>query len=183
MKNHSTFSYLVIVSFLILFGCKGEEGPVGPQGSQGEQGIPGLDGTSDKQIRINFDPSIFTMTADTIWNYPNSSTYLIKFNINNYTNVDSIIFAANMGSFNTNTNCIVELFNITDNVEIQGSTLITNSDTKFPGLIYGGIWCQTQNILDKFPNKDIDLSIRIKSSRNGTDVNVNRGILLVYRNK
>lgn len=71
----------------------------------------------------------------------------IKANIDskNYTNTDT---------------CYLELFNINNASIITKSTICTNSATPE--------WVESENILDYFPNKDIDLTVRIRSSKNGS---------------
>ena len=48
-----------------------------------------------------------------------------NFHIEQYNNIDSIIFKASLRSERENVRCVVELFNLTDDTEIGGSTLFS----------------------------------------------------------
>ena len=167
MNTYIKFSFLVILLFIS--AC---EGPTGPEGTSG------MNGTSDKQIRIEFG-SFSNSTSDTSWII--TLPTIINFNKDYYVGIDSIIFVVNIGSSNLNTNCVVELFNLTDNLPIQGSTVLTNDTTKFPGFIIGGKWCYSANIINNLPSKEITLGARFKSDNYGNLVNINQGMLLLYR--
>jgi hypothetical protein len=174
------YSFFSVMFFLFLIACEGPTGPQGPIGETGQQGSTGNDGTSDKQIRIEFE-SFSNSTTDTAWVFTHPLTFITNFDKDYYVGVDSLIFNVNIGSTNLNTNCIVELFNLTDNQPISNSLLFTNDTTKFPYSFLGGKWCKSANLLNSFPNKEITVAVRFKSDRYGTLVNINKGMLLLYR--
>jgi hypothetical protein len=165
-------SYIKSVSLILILFILACEGPVGPEGP------PGNNGENDKQIRLEFG-SFSHSTSDTSWiiTYPK----IINFNKDYFVGVDSIIFVVNMGSSNLNTNCIAELINLTDSISIQGSTVLTNDTTKFPGFGIGGKWCYSANIINQLPNKEITLGVQFRSDSYGNFVNINEGMLLLYR--
>jgi len=123
---------------------------------------------SIKQYKIdllNGNGSIYGSGTTGIRTFEAISTYK-RFNKNNYHDCKSILFIgslkANIDSKNyTNTDtCYLELFNITDASIITKSTICTNSAIP--------VWVESENILDYFPNKDIDLTVRIRNSKNGS---------------
>jgi len=167
MKSYIKSSLLIL--FLFVPAC---EGPTGPEGS------PGINGINDKQIRLEFG-SFGISSTDTSWAITFST--IIDFNKDYYSGVDSIIFVIHMGSSNLNTNCVAELFNLTDTLAIQGSTVFTNDTTKYPGFIIGGTWVYSSNVFENLPSKEITLGVRFRSDRYGNRVNINEGMLLLYR--
>lgn len=166
--------FFILIVFLGCEGPQGEIGPVGPAGIKGEdgtQGPPGLDGNSDKQIRIDL-PGSFGAN-DTTWNLDESYNEIIKFNAHNYTGVDSVILVASLYTYDSTANCIFELYNMTDNQPILNSQIQTNSTTFN--------WYISNNIFSSFPNKEITIRGRIKSSVNGISVQKIRSYILLYR--
>ncbi len=116
---------LVSVFSLLVISCEGPKGDIGPTGPTGIQGPPGMDGNSDKQIRFDLGgafgtPSTTPFMFDEVWS-------LIKFNVYNYTDVDSVVLYGILESNNSNTDCIVDLYNWTDDVVIPGSEIRSNS--------------------------------------------------------
>ena len=152
--------------------CKEEQGPTGPQGPQGEQGLPG-EGVYDKQTRLQFE---FTsgigcsQSAGYVW----EDEYMVtKFDVDNYTGVNRIIFSASICSSEANNDCIVELYNVTDDVSIAQSVVQTNSTTP--------IWVDSDNIINEFPAGEIDLGIKIRSQTDGVHVSCWRAVIFLYR--
>jgi hypothetical protein len=106
----------------------------------------------DKQIRItigNIGTGQFDFT-DTIWQIKNRPDYIIPtFNIKNYYGIDSIIFIASISK-----NCVVELYNMTDNIAIDSSQIkMVNLKNTFQS---------SGNLLKYFPKKSINLGFRAK---------------------
>ncbi len=96
----------------------------------------------------------------------NDRGQIFKFNKNNYPGVDSIILVCNPyldPNFQANTpSGVVQLFNITDNVPIANSQIITNyvrtsADRDTPVR-------ETGNIINYLPNQTISLGILVQSS-------------------
>jgi hypothetical protein len=116
---------------------------------------------NDKQLRLELGaPNV--MTASQEWvQIPFETWMLVKFNKLNYSDVDSITFVPSIGMVNYNSveppaTAHVELFNVTDDEPIAGSEL--QSD------VYGYLFKESGDIYDALPNKEITLSIRVKSS-------------------
>jgi len=151
---------------IIALACNGSDGPTGP---------PGNDGTSDKQIRLTFNGGY--STTDTVATLCYSQQYITRFSKSNYVNVDSIVFGANMGTSSSSSNCIVELYDVTDSVVIAGGTLITNAS----GFFGDWPWIYSNNLLNSLPDKEISLGFRIRSSQQGVGAQVNTPILFLYR--
>lgn len=116
----------------------------------------------DKQIRIRFGGLDIATDSDEWTKTRYETLTLIKFNKNNYPGVDSIIFTPSAYSNAAGINCYVQLYNLTDNVPIENSTV--QSD------VYDYIFIDSGNIYNYLPDKEIDLAIRIKSGRKGTIV-------------
>lgn len=154
--------YLLTATLVVfLQSCK--EGPSGP---------PGTDGSSDKQIRVLF-PSASLGSSDTAGFISPIYTYIVKFNKNYYVDVDSIKFAAFVRSSNSNTTCRLEVFNLTDSNVVSGS-LITTNNTSY-------VLEESQNALSSFPNKEITLALKIRSSTQGTFVECQQAGIYLYR--
>lgn len=116
----------------------------------------------DKQIRIRFGGLDIATDSDEWTKTRYETLTLIKFNKNDYPGVDSIIFTPSAYSNASGINCYIQLYNLTDNVPIENSTV--QSD------VYDYIFIDSGNIYDYLPDKEIDLAIRIKSERRGTIV-------------
>jgi len=100
---------------------------------------------------------------DTSWFINTYPTYNFPdFSKEDYNNVDSIIFVPSMHTYDTNTKCIVELYNITDGLSIENSQIESN----IPGYNFH----YSKNIFDFLPSKRIDLGVRIKSEHYGVGV-------------
>ncbi len=131
----------------------------------------------DKQVRLELSAVFDVGTSDTAWTIPYYETYqLVKFNKHNYIydRVKSIIFTPSMHTSDQNVSCIVELYNVTDSVPIAGSQVVSND--------LSWHFYESQNIKDALPDKEITLSIRIKSQRNGTFVSTGvRNLLFINR--
>lgn len=165
------YSLGLISSILLAFpllSCEGPKGDVGPTGPADPQGVPG---DSDKQLRFelaaNFSISSTTpfMHAE-IWS-------LMKFNVYNYTGVDSVVLYALVESVNSSTNCIVDLYNWTDDEIIPGSEIMSSSTSD--------VWIRSGNLFNEFPDKEISLSLRIRSETEGVMVTCSSALLFLYR--
>ncbi len=151
---------IILAVFCILESCTINE--VGP---------PGQDGVSDQQIRLEFGTEL--ITADTNWvNLPDEFD-LIKFDRDNYVELDSIQFVAGLESTFNGDTCFVQLINKTNGNPITDATLMSDT-TAFQFL-------ETSDIFDNLPTNETNLGLRIRSSRLGTEVRVNRAFLFLYR--
>lgn len=114
-------------------------------------------------------------TASTTWVVSQYPTFNFPdFCKEDYNNVDSIIFVPSMHTKNPNTKCIVELFNFTDGVSIENSTVESNK----PGYNFH----YSKDIYEFLPAKRIDIGVRVRSEHNG--VSVTTGIvsyLYIYK--
>ena len=145
--------------------CNGEDGPAGP---------PGIDGTSDKQIRLSLGGF---STSDTSATLCYTSQFITRFNIANYTSLDSVILSANMGASNVSEYCIFELYDVTDSAVIASSTLVSNAS----GFFGAWPWIYSGNLLNSFPDKEFTLGFRTRSTQQGIGVQVTSAVLLLYR--
>jgi hypothetical protein len=170
---------LILIAFifsLIVLNCEGPQGEIGPTGIAGEDGIqgpPGLDGNSDKQIRIDLNVNGGSGANDTSWFYSEVYNCVLKFNPYNYTGVDSVLLVACMNTYETPNKIIMELYNVTDNEPIHNSQIETNSTNV--------TWCISNNIFSSFPNKEITVGYRLKTSVSGLTGGMIRSYLLLYR--
>jgi len=119
----------------------------------------------DKQVRLELSAVFDFGTSDTTWYIPYYETYqLVKFNKRNYNydRVKSIIFSPSMHTSDKNVSCIIELYNVTDSVPIAGSRVVSNDPSWH--------FYESPDIKDALPDKEITLSIRVKSQKQGTFV-------------
>jgi len=156
-------------------GPQGEQGLQGIQGPQGEQGPPGQDCACDKQVRLPFGWGAGYYTNDTTeWIQSDISYTLNKFDVQNYTNVTSVIFSALLDTADSKSNCYVELYNLTDDAPIPNSQIETKSETT--------IWVDSPNLIDSFPDKEIELAVRVRSETQGVSVSVLNPQIYLYKN-
>lgn len=107
------------------------------------------------------------LSADPTYNFPD-------FNKNYFQNVDSIIFVPSLNTIDPYTKCIVELYNITDQVPIQNSLVESYSQ--------GWNFSYSKNIYDYLPDKKIDLGMRIRSEKEGNFVSTGMvSYLYIYK--
>ena len=158
----AVINYTAILILVLITGC---EGPVGPQGPNG------LNGSNDNQIRLQIPAAIGT--SSTSGGMHGESNALIKFNAHYYYGVDSVIFVGCLKSGNPNTNCMLDLFNLTDSVFITGS-LIQSNNTDYK-------WVSSGNIFNELPDKEINLVVRIRSQTAGILVQASTAYIFLYR--
>jgi len=133
---------------------------------------------TDRQVRLDFQ------FGSTVWNTKISTPgeilpeqySLLRFNLYNYQIIDSVIFVAKIWSSQKDNECIVDLYNLTDNQVIPRSQIKTSS-TDFQGL-----YIYSQDIKDNFPDKEIELGLRIKSQTEGVYVSIYRAHIFIYKN-
>lgn len=143
------YKILITLTLILFIACKKEE-TISP---------------IDKQVRLEFSSLGDFYTHDTVWTMPFFITHqLIKFNKHdyNYNRVKSIIFSPSMRTEDENVSCYIDLYNVTDSVPIAGTLLVTNDKTYR--------FVESMDIKDFLPNKEITLSLRIRSQRRGTFV-------------
>lgn len=137
---------------------------------QSTEYICDVDGSNE--LRLDFN-----MASNAVWSTSSSMTIsefngIPDFNIQNFQGVDSVAFGAYIQSGDAATNCILELYDETNNAVIANSIISTNSTSY--------VWVTTQsNFLSEFPEEHIDLRMRLTSD-NGANVSfkVPRLILL-----
>ena len=156
-------SRIFTIQFLIiaLIGCNSNSGP----------NDSSSDSTYDKQVRLKFDGGLTTIISD--YKDVNYYSSLIRFNIDYYPIVDSVIFSTLMSTEDSTNNCIVDLYNYTDGVEIANSEISTSSKKS--------IWVSSGNLLDKLPHKEITLLARVKSENGTSFVKQSLSYIFIYR--
>ncbi|MFH2144133.1 MAG: hypothetical protein ABIJ97_17030 [Bacteroidota bacterium] len=130
--------------------------------------------SNDKQIRFEFGPSNtygLTTTDGQIIDKPSQT--IIKFNKDNYSNIESIVFGASIYSSSSSSNCIVELWDITNNSIIANSSLNTSNINE--------TYIESQNILLNIPNGEITLAVKIKSDTENSGAWISKAYLFVNR--
>ena len=130
--------------------------------------------SGDKQTRLEIGESN-NSTSSTDWYSASFQTYrLIKFNKLNYSNVDSITFVPSLYTSDITNKVYVELYNWTDNVEINNTHMSSNTKD--------WIFKESVNIYDQLPNKEITLGIRFKSENSSFYVSTGiRSYLFIYK--
>ncbi len=153
---------LTIALAICFIGCT-KDGPVGPAGK---------DGAQDKRIIYYFTFPITTFDT-TGYVYAN----LVKFDKRDFVGVDSIILVANptvedKGS--PDTYCLIDMYNLTDNIPIANSLVSSNrpNDSLYNAIYKNGVYTsnmylQSGNFFSALPNKEINLGIRLRTSKQG----------------
>ena len=133
----------------------------------------GIDADYDKQIIIPFI-GVNTPRTSSVTGIISTERELKGFNINNYPGADSIVFGGFPETMDSQVECIVELYDKTNNKPIDNSKLISNATTL--------VWqTTTVNFINELPTETIDLGIYIKSRKEGTVVYMFEPTLIRYR--
>jgi len=130
----------------------------------------GQDGILDKQILLPINYS-----ANTTSTTPVIGAGLIKFSKKNYPNVDSIILVANPYVADITNTANIELYNITDNLPINNSSIVTIT------LYDNNVYFQTGKVYNALPDKEITLGISFKSGKEGMFSASGICYLILYR--
>jgi hypothetical protein len=127
----------------------------------------GIDGAYDRQINLKVFDLITSpngMPLTSIWDYGISYGGILKFNIDNYINIDSAILVAYdltaRDSYSGNKvsgTMKIELY------DCKNKQVITNSEI-ISGEIPAGTYKYSKNFLKNLPHQDIDLGIKITKS-------------------
>ncbi len=122
--------------------------------------------TEIKQLKIDFTTGTYGIiqfvTSSAAGEIFEKELIYLGFNKNNYVGCESIIFTGCLGSNLWGNQCFLELYNLTDSTVISNSTISASS----------GIheWIESQNLLKYFPDKDIDLTLKLRTEDEGTTV-------------
>lgn len=132
----------------------------------------------DKQINFNLSlPTAIPygrnyLYYDSLWSDPYRfyGCCLKNFNKSNYVDIESIVICVPIYISSFDTKCYVDLFNLTDSVSIEDSQIETNS--------LSIIYVTSSNLIEKMPNRTIDLALRIRSDKSGFGVGVSQNSYL-----
>lgn len=111
-----------------------------------------------KQLKIDFHLPGFTMMGSSETGRIFGELQYFNFNINNYGNCSSVMLVGIIGTDDPGT-CYLDLYNLTDSVPIANSVISTTSSSH--------VWAESQNIVEEFPDKDINLTLRLRSENDG----------------
>lgn len=134
----------------------------------GANGVSG--GEQDKQIALPLGGSTSASLTPGLGLDP-----IIKFKKSNFGAVDSIVFIAVPFVSDPSFESVVDLFNVTDQVGITGSEITSNQLLNVNGFL------QTGNLYDQFPDKEITLVTRTRSTREGAYAGCYYAYLVLYR--
>lgn len=140
-------------------------------GPQGEQGIAGINAPCDKQIRLSITNSVNGVNS--IIGEISDRAFIRKFKSDNYADIKSIIFSAKITTTDPSSNCLVDLYNLTDDEPIPNSLIQSTN--------LNGEFVESDNIIDDFPDTEIDIAIRIRSEIDGVWVNIHSAEIYLYR--
>jgi len=111
----------------------------------------------DKEIKMEFPIlGIGSNVAFPDFTYLPAYTYLIDFDKRDYPKVDSITFNIYVGTQKPTDSAVVRLFNVTDSVAIENTTLSASSPDWNPSLVH------TNNFYKSLPDKRIIIAIQGK---------------------
>lgn len=144
---------LLLLVLLIAISSCSQLDPVAPQlGPNASQDNPEVE-------IIPF--SVRHLTSSVEWTY----FPFEEVNILDYRDVDSVRFSANMRSQDYYENCIVELYDFTNDRPIRNSTVKSNVRFYFK-------YVESNNILPGLPLSEALLGVRVRSSREGNPVEI-----------
>jgi hypothetical protein len=121
----------------------------------------GTNGTSINQLRftIVYTGPLSTGSSPKVIS-TEFGTELLKFNMHNYAEYDSAIMVVDGAkTWDANSKYTVELYDLTNNQPIPNSEAHTNSTTR--------VRINSQNIINSFPDSEIDVGLRIRSEIDG----------------
>lgn len=136
----------------------------------------GIDGIINEEIQIRLLNAVGS-AANTTYSTPQITSSPLPFNINNFVNVDSVIFVSDPYVYNKSNHVILELYNVTDKQVINNSLLRTNHVYNEKTLL------RSPNIFNELPKKEINLGIRLRSEKNGEYSASGMPHLFLYRSK
>ncbi len=134
----------------------------------GANGVSG--GEQDKLIVLPLGGSRSISQTPNIGQDP-----IIKFKKGNFLGVDSIVFVTVPYVSDPSFQAVVDLYNVTDDVAITGSEIISNQLLDVNGFV------QTGNLIDQIPDKEITLVTRTRSTREGAYAGCYYAYLVLYR--
>ncbi len=123
-------------------------------------------------IDLEFDGD-FTGTSNEWKLLDQTATSKFSFEISKYQNIDSIIFKASLRSERESVRCVVDIYNLTDDMHIEGSSLFSRIRYELHSIRSG-------DIQYGFPNKEVLLGVRIKSEEKGNHIEARHFSLLIY---
>ena len=127
-------------------------------------------GNIQEPIEQIFELDVKKSTSSTDWVYIEAK----EFNINNYNNIDSIVFGTLLRSQKSTEKAIAELYDFTNQRSVLNSTVEAN-------VRYVLNYVESANILPTLPKAPITIGIRLKSSAEGHFVEVSGGnSLIIY---
>ena len=130
-------------------------------------------GTADKQIIIYF-PANGADSTTSAGGYTDTVEVLRDFNILNYADADSINFSAYLQTSDSSVSCSVNLYDMTNNVPINNTTLTSNSTTS-------EFETTPANFLHDLPQTPIKLGVQLKTAQEGTVVYYYLPVITIYR--
>lgn len=134
----------------------------------------GKNGVSLYQVRFQLISLTGIGSSSTTGDLAPAWQYLRKFRKSDYNSMQSAILSAHIYSNNSSFDCIVDLFNLTDNVPITGSEVTTSSTSR--------VWIDSENFMNNIPDKEIDLAVRIRTSSSGGFSNCVQAYLILSKN-
>lgn len=131
-------------------------------------------GSSDKQVIIYFPANGIGYSTTSASGYVDTVEVLRDFNILNYANADSINFSAYLQTSDSSVSSAVNLYDMTNNVPINNTTLTSNSTAS-------EFKITSVNFLHDLPLSPINLGIQVKSGQEGTIVYYYLPMITIYR--
>ena len=132
-------------------------------------------GTADKQVIIYF-PANGSYSTTSASGFVDTVGVLRDFNIANYAEADSINFSAYLQSSDSAVSCTVNLYDMTNNVPINNTSLTSTSNSTLPEFKATSV-----NFLRDLPQAPIKLGIQVKSGLEGTVVYYSLPMITIYR--
>ncbi len=113
-------------------------------------------------------------TSDTIFTNSYQYSAQSKFNIDNYHNVESVVFRRTLNTSDTSAYCFADLYSVADGATLAGTELRTNNVNE--------VTLSTNNLYNSLPKKELNLYARIRSGKKGVKVNCLDALIIIsYR--
>lgn len=140
-----SYKHYLFMATLLVLSCQGPQGP---------RGNPGNDTEIESQLRFSVESFWVLGHAYTDW-IINDRRKLHKFNISDYTGIDSAFFVVAMKAAGANSEFSAILYNLTDSADISGSQ-VSSQDSSLR-------YIESKNILASIPKKEIELCLKVKN--------------------
>ena len=159
------FVIFSLLAAILLVGCSDRPAPLIPAPNAGKL---------EDEETIAFSGTL--RTEDTDWHLSDDGlTQVISFNKADYPQAKRATFATMIRTSSNDNKVYAQLYNLTDSTRVAGTDLYANCECFR--------WVESEDILERLPNKPVMLALRIRSEKEGFFVMTNYNSFLTMFNR